>query len=372
MYYTDPASGKRRRHRVRDLGSHYARTATVLGRKAAVDMRHRVHGAFAATRSRLRREDVPDEILIERIRSRLGMIVSHPHAVEVGAHDGVVTLKGPILSHEAQRAVRKLGRVRGVRGIEDRLDRHRVADDVPALQGGSAREDRPEFLQQNWAPAIRAVGGATGGTLLGLGVRMGGMPGGLVAGSGVLLVSRAVTNLPIRRLLGIGAGRRAVDIQKHIHIRAPREEVFAFFRNVENLPKFMMHLKSVSQRGQDGMRSHWVAVGPAGIPLSWDAELTRIDDNSVIAWRSAPHSTVRNAGIVFFEPDGAGGTHLHIRMHYNPPAGALGHAVAHLMGKDPKKAMDDDLLRLKSLLEAGRATAHGQTVTREELVPQHH
>jgi len=367
MYYGDPVSGRRRRRRARDLAVHFARTSSDATHKAATDFAHRTRGLFAAARRKLRHEEVADEILVERLRSRMGMLVSHPHALEVAVRDGTVTLSGPILAHEAGRLNRKLRRLRGVRHIYDRLERHASARDVPALQGGTPRHERSEFMQQNWAPAIRVIGGATGGGMIGIGLRAGGLGGGIVGGLGLALLARAVTNLPTKRLFGIGAGRRAIDLQKHIHIQAPPNEVFAFFRDVENFPKFMTHLKSVECRSDDGRSSHWVAAGPAGLSVSWDADLTRVEANKLIAWRSAPHSTIRNAGVVTFEADAAGGTHLHIRMSYNPPAGALGHAVAHLMGKDPKRAMDDDLLRLKALLEAGRATAKGRLVARHQV-----
>jgi uncharacterized membrane protein len=103
--------------------------------------------------------------------------------------------------------------------------------------------------------------------------------------------------------------------------------------------------------------------------FEWDALITRLIPNQVLAWKSVEGSTVENAGIIHFEPfHGGRSTRLDIRMSYNPPAGALGHAFARLLGADPKRQMDDDLLRFKSLIELGKATGH-ETVSREQLSP---
>ena len=94
--------------------------------------------------------------------------------------------------------------------------------------------------------------------------------------------------------------------------------------------------------------------------------MTQLVPNQVLAWKTLPGAMVEHAGIVRFQ-EHAGGTRIHMRMSYNPPAGALGHGLSTLFGVDPKTAMDEDLVRLKSLLEVGKASAHGEQVTREEL-----
>jgi len=191
--------------------------------------------------------------------------------------------------------------------------------------------------------------------------------GTTVGALGFGLVARTLTNLPTKRLLGVETGRRAVDIQKTININAPVEEVFAYWSNFENFPHFMSHVHDVSDLGND--RSHWVVDGPAGVPVSWDATITRYIPNRVLAWRSEPGSTVANAGIIRFSPNPDGGTQFNVQLSYNPPAGALGHAVAAFFGSDPKRTMDDDLMRLKSLLEQGETTAGGRTITRDQMEP---
>ena len=149
-------------------------------------------------------------------------------------------------------------------------------------------------------------------------------------------------------------------------MNAPVNEVFAFWQAMHNFPRFMSHVEDVVMTKEG--RSHWRVRGPAGIVFEWDAVITRIEPGRVLAWKSVEGSMVENAGIIRFQQVGKGRTRLDIRLSYNPPAGAIGHAFARLLGADPKKQMDDDLLRLKSLLEQGKATGH-ETVRREELAP---
>jgi uncharacterized membrane protein len=142
------------------------------------------------------------------------------------------------------------------------------------------------------------------------------------------------------------------------------DTVFDLWSNFENFPRFISHVREV--RRQNDRRSQWVVAGPAGAPIRWDTETTVFVPNELIAWRTVPGSAVQHAGTVRFEPSPAG-TRVHIEMSYNPPGGALSHGVAVLFGTDPKRAMDDDLVRFKSLVEEGKATAHGRTVRREDV-----
>ncbi len=127
----------------------------------------------------------------------------------------------------------------------------------------------------------------------------------------------------------------------------------------------MSHVREVKTAGNNIY--HWTVAGPAGISVAWDAEIVQSIPNELLSWRSVPGSLVRNAGTVRFESNPEGGTRVHVLMTYNPPAGAIGHALAALFGADPKRTMDEDLARLKSLFEHGKTTAHGETVTRERV-----
>jgi uncharacterized membrane protein len=176
---------------------------------------------------------------------------------------------------------------------------------------------------------------------------------------------RALTNLPVRRVTGIGAGRRAIEVQNAIDIAAPVERVWELWSDYENFPRFMEHIEEVRRTGEGA--SHWVAAGPAGTKFEWDATTTVSVPNEVLAWCSEEGAAVENAGIVRFRSNPDGTTHIDVRISYNPPAGAIGHAVASLLGTDPKRAMDEDMVRLKSLLEEGKTTGDEGQVSLDDL-----
>jgi uncharacterized membrane protein len=359
-----PRAGPRRRGRAVQKTIHAGKALEDFGGKAARDLRNRSRGLLASARSRLYAGDAPPEVLCERVRSRLGRLTSHPGAIEVSAHEGVVELHGPILEAEADQVLDGVRGVRGVRGVTDRLERHGDPGGVPGLQGGE-RRPRPvaDVLQQHWAPGKRLLAMIFGiGTALGA-LRSRGLASLTLGAAGALLGVRAATNLPLKRLLGLGARRRAVDLRKTIHIEAPRAEVFAYFRTFENFPRFMTHVREVRRAGEG--RWHWVVEGPAGAAVEWDAEISAFAPDEIIEWKTLPGAVVESSGIARFEDDRSG-TRLDIRLSYNPPAGAIGHALATMLGADPKQRMDDDLLRLKSLLERGKA----EGVTRDELRPE--
>jgi len=152
--------------------------------------------------------------------------------------------------------------------------------------------------------------------------------------------------------------RRAVDIQKTLYIDAPIDQVYAFWSNYENFPLFMSHVREVEDLG--GGRSHWSVSGPGGLPIEWSAVLTQQAPEEVIAWRSEAGSMLENAGIIRFAQAGTG-TRVNLRFCYHPPAGGAGEAVAQLLGSDPRDKLNEDLGRMKSLLEATtRSGAHGK------------
>ena len=138
---------------------------------------------------------------------------------------------------------------------------------------------------------------------------------------------------------------------KTIHVAAPVERVFGFWTDYQNFPRFMHNVREVLQVAEN--RSHWVVAGPAGVPVQWTAEITRVVPGEIIEWRSVSDSDVRHEGSVTFETNGDSGTRVSVRLSYVPPAGAFGHAVASIFGADPKSEMDADLLRMKSMIETG-------------------
>lgn len=352
-YLLDPATGRRRRASVRQSMARAARKSGDAVGATSRDLANRTRGLAAMAR-RPFSGSAADEVLVARVRARLGRHVSHPHAIEVTSEDGRVTLRGPILAREADGLLRAVHGVRGVRGVIDALERHEQAGHVPALQGGASRPgERWALAQESWSPSTRFLVGAGGASLVGAGLRRRDWAGAAFAATGALLLARAATDLGVGRLVGAGSGRRAVDIQKTITINAPVADVFAFWLNYENFPRFMSHVREVHATHADG-ESHWIVDGPAGVPIEFDARTTEFMPNEVIAWKTKEGATVGHAGLVRFEPAGNDATRVTVRFSYNPPAGAIGHAAAWLVGADAKRLFDDDLARLKTLIETGR------------------
>ncbi|HLP41493.1 MAG TPA: SRPBCC family protein [Fibrobacteria bacterium] len=193
-----------------------------------------------------------------------------------------------------------------------------------------------------------------------------------VGWSGVLLALGGV-NLLLRGTLGksiiykafgfstanvVKASKGAIHVEKSATVDRSADEIYRFWRNFENLPRIMDHLKAV--RTIDERRSHWVAKGPAGMEVEWDAEITEDLEGRRIAWRSLEGSDVFTQGHVTFDPAPDGrGTEVRISLEYQPPGGKAGAALAKLFGEEPNQQIDEDLRRFKRMLETGEI-AHGQ------------
>ena len=143
-----------------------------------------------------------------------------------------------------------------------------------------------------------------------------------------------------------------MDLTATTTIRRRRSEVYAFWHTFENLSTFMAHLDDVRSMG-DG-RSHWTATAPFGRTVEWDAETVEDVPDEKIGWRSVGEADVPNLGKVFFvpAPDGES-TEVHVLMAYDIPGGEVGKAVAKYFGEEPNQQLDDDLRRLKQVLETG-------------------
>ncbi|HEX7044454.1 MAG TPA: SRPBCC family protein [Burkholderiales bacterium] len=358
MYYFDPSRGRYRRALVRDRLVHAAHKLQAGLDAALRDMRNRIEGLGASLRTYFVPMPASDPVLAERVHAKIGRLVSHPGSIEVTAHEGVVTLSGPILAEEVQRLIAGALEVPGVSGVVDRLEVYASPEHVPGLQGGRPTPgERSAFFQTNWSPAARLVGGAAGASLFLYALRRRGPLRVPFAAAGVLVSARAATNLEVRRLLGIGTPRHAVEVQKAIRINAPAERVFAVWANFEEFPRIMTHVKRVRalDDGRLGKRWRWTVRGPSGIYVDFDTVITALEPNRLIAWRTEPGSPVQHAGQVQFHAHDDNATTVEVRMTYNPAAGALGHGVAKLFRADPKRRMNDDMLRLKTYIETGIA-----------------
>ena len=146
--------------------------------------------------------------------------------------------------------------------------------------------------------------------------------------------------------------RGMIQVRKSITVRKPVDEVYGFWHDFENLPRFMRHLVSVTETSD--RRSHWVAKAPAGKTVEWDAEVVDDQPNELISWRSLPGADVYNAGEVRFNPaPGDRGTEVRVTMEYHPPMGKLGSKVAMLFREEPGQQVQDDLRHFKQVMETG-------------------
>jgi len=186
-----------------------------------------------------------------------------------------------------------------------------------------------------------------GGALAGLGIAKRSWAGvGLAAAGGALLWRGLTRHCAVKNLV-----RSADPVRLERSFTVPDkspEEVYEFWRNFENLPRAIPGLRSVSSTG-DG-RWRWVAKGPAGMPLSWDAEITNEHGGRLIEWRSTRGSILKISGIVRFKAKHGRGTKVHISIQYVPPGGALGEALANLLRQHPDEKLDSGLHDLQHAL----------------------
>ena len=200
-----------------------------------------------------------------------------------------------------------------------------------------------------------------GGLLLGWGLSRGAGSGLLIAVAGGALAYRGLGNqLPVGGGSSAPDGESSVRVEKAVTVNRAIDEVYAEWREIEQLPRIMSHLESVQDLG-NGM-SHWVAKAPFGRTVEWDAEIIHDHESRVISWRSVEGADVPNVGAVHFhEAPGDRGTEVRVRIEYSPPAGKVGATVAKLFGEEPGQQVSDDLRRFKQYMEAGEIpTTEGQ------------
>jgi len=230
---------------------------------------------------------------------------------------------------------------------------------------------------RNVGETERWISGIGGGALAVYGLTRGSLGGVALALIGASLIHRGATahcnvydamgvstaeGEGLRRRRGVSvSAERGIKVEKSVTINSTPAELYKFWRNFENLPRFMDHLESVQVSGEK--RSHWVAKAPLGTTVEWDAEIINEKENEMIAWRSLEGADVDNAGSVHFEkaPNGRG-TVVKVSLKYDPPAGVIGAAVAKLFGEEPSQQIQEDLQRFKQLMEAGEIpTTEGQS-----------
>ena len=222
------------------------------------------------------------------------------------------------------------------------------------------------LTQADPTPWVRArvAGDLMDLALLGAAMRSGGAQRRRLVGATAAVLGITALDVAASARLGATAGERtgAIHVSKAITIHKPVQEVFAFWRDLTNLPRFMAHLEEVQVL--DGGRSRWRAKAPAGMHVEWEAEMVEDRPGTSIGWCSLPGADVANWGrVTFREAPRKRGTEVHVELHYDPPAGSLGYLLAKLFGEEPTQQVGDDLHRLKQVLEIGE-------VVRSDAAPE--
>lgn len=352
MFFLDPRSGRRRRAEAGQQVAKLAREVELSLGSHGRDLRNRAQGQVARTARVFQADLVEDHRLEARVRSTLGHLTGQARAIVVEAREGHVRLHGTIPEADLGDVLTGLRRVPGVQRLESLLLPIPKAGQ-PALRsaGTSSEPNRPQVPTEPLSPPARAIVGAAGGLLAFWGLRHGGASGAAGAALGGWMLARSLVDEAEHPW--IAAGGPPTFVQKTLEIGAPVQRVFAAWTDFSSFPRFMAHLREVRE-SESGI-SYWVADGPAGLPVSWSAEVVALQPFRRVAWRSVEGSMIRNAGEVQFEDVAEDCTRIHVRMAYQPPAGQIGSAVAACFGADPGRQLDDDLRRFKALLETGAA-----------------
>jgi len=223
-YFFDPVVGNRRRALARDQINHFCNKTGNAADATWRDLQNRAYGLFAELTGAFSTDMADDDVLVQRVRSKMGRYVSHPAAIDVSAQSGTICLRGPILAHEVDDLFCAVRSVRGVRDIEDHLDVHASAD-ISALQGGVPRTGEPfEFMQENWSPTAKLLAGMAGATLMTKFLARRSPISLLLGTAGAVLALRALANQETSRMFRGGENLLGSAAQKSIGADQPEHE----------------------------------------------------------------------------------------------------------------------------------------------------
>lgn len=216
----------------------------------------------------------------------------------------------------------------------------------------------------------RLLSALAGGALAVYGLRRSDAPGIMMAIAGASLLYRGGTgHCHAYQAAGVNTAEdgpsEAVRVEHVITINRPADQLYAFWRDLENLPTILRNVEAVAVL--DTWRSLWRVKGPLGRTVEWEAYLEKDEPNQLIAWRSVPDAEILHAGSVRFTPaPGNRGTEVRVSMHYHPPAGKFGDFAAKLAGSSPEQEIREDLRRFKQFMETGEIpTTDGQPAGHE-------
>lgn len=238
-----------------------------------------------------------------------------------------------------------------------------LADQGGRALDGTSREVRTRTAGRllkirSWVAQRKPIGHEIAERIAGTVRAMARRPGVTRIGAGLAIVGLSLLVRGLSHRPAAPTVRQdAITIRKIVNVAAPVHDVFEFWRRYENWPQVMPHAREVVEIALD--RHRWTMAGPVGEPLEWITVITKLGTDRVIEWETVPASVVQHAGSVRFRENRNGTTRVDITMHYIPPAGAVGHAVAALFGRDPKTVMNEELAQFKSLLEQGQHRAEG-------------
>ena len=202
MFLLDPDLGTRRRAILRDKLISFAHLAAWAADRTSRDLKNRVYGTVATTKSRFTDSDVSDDVLVERVRSQMGRAISHPHAIQVSAKHGEIMLTGDILSEEVDDLIRMTSTVKGVKNVHNQLVNHGEPGEISSLQGGHTRRGSPYgLLQSNWPPAVRLIVGTSGAVIAAIGIKQGRIVGSILGAAGAGLVTAAIAKGSLRQII---------------------------------------------------------------------------------------------------------------------------------------------------------------------------
>ncbi len=348
-YFFDPGRGSERRTA---LATKAKRLSTELGGatlKSARDSWRHLAATARQTWFHLGRAEWPeDRVLVERIRARMGRIVSRPHKIHVVSDDGVVTLWGPVSEVESRKLAHFAQTMPGVREVVNHLEIEEAANEPGPAQPSPFQHAREATLL-TWSPPQRLAAGIAGTAAAVYGLKRKDALGISISLLGAGLAATSTLKRNVHSLLAFSEDSPGFELEQTIRINAPVSDVFDFWANPENYPKAFSHISAIDKTGENLYR--WTVAGPGGIPVHWEGTITRTIPNTLVEWKSLPGSTVGNLGFVRVDPNYDATTRVLVRMFYRPPAGVLGRFIAEMLGVDPKKVLAQDLKRLKALFE---------------------
>ncbi|MCM2322549.1 MAG: SRPBCC family protein [Oligoflexia bacterium] len=294
-----------------------------------------------------------NELLAARVRSRLRESLPHSEAVTVEAKDSTVLLSGMVLHEERGRIEELARRVAGVAQVENQLR----AIDQPA----SVRESgRTTGRSSGWGAGARALAGLGATGLLASARSGSGWLRPVLQGAGASLALRALLNVEALGLI-TSVLKPEVQLKRTVLVAAPPEDVFDFWKDFSNFPRFMSYVRRVKVNERGGIS--WVLQSPHGIRFTWSAEITSLVPGRELSWRTVGgklgETLVRNTGQVRFEALVGARTRVRVALGYSVSGGALGLGASRALGFDPRARIDGDLAIMKGLIERRKEQPSG-------------